>query len=53
MNTRAFENFISLPYISESGYFVFRSPWDILNCAFVLFFLKYTEEKRSRSLPGE
>ena len=53
MNTRAIENFISLTYTSGSSYFVFRSPWDILNCAFVLFFIKYIEEKRSRSLPGE
>ena len=52
MNTRAIENFITLPYTSGSGFFAFRSPWDILNCVF-LFFLKYIEEKRPRSLPGE
>ena len=38
MNTGAIENFISLP--SGSGYFIFRSPWNILTCFFVLFFLK-------------
>ena len=48
MNRRATENFISLPYTSGSGYFVFRSPWDILNWVFVLFFLKYIEEKHLR-----
>ena len=39
MNIRAIENFISLP--SGSGYFIFKSPWDILTCVFVLFFLKH------------
>ena len=43
------ENFIPLPYTSKSGYFVFMNPWDILNCGFVLFFLKYIEEKRPGS----
>ena len=57
MNARAIENFISLPYTSGIGYYVFRSPWDILNCVCVCVFfcccLKYIEEKRPRSLPGE
>ena len=39
MNTIANKNFISLP--SGSGYFIFRSPWDILPCVLVLFFLKH------------
>ena len=30
MNTRAIENFISLPYTSASGYFVFRNLCNIL-----------------------
>ena len=51
MNTRAIENFISLPsgsgyFISRSpwagsSYFIFRDPWDILTCAFVLLFLRH------------
>ena len=48
MNARAIENFISLPYTSASGYFVFRNLWDILTEVFVLFFTKYFEEKRAR-----
>ena len=48
MNTRAIENFISLPYTSASGYFVFRNLWDILTEVFVLFFTKYFEEKHAR-----
>ena len=54
MNARAIENFISLPYASGSGFFVFRSPWDVLNCfCFVFFKSIFIEEKRPRSLPGE
>ena len=48
MNTRAIENFISLPYTSASGCFVFRNLWDVSTEVFVLFFVKYFEEKRPR-----
>ena len=48
MNTKAIENFISLPYTSASGYFVFRNLWDILTEVFVLFFVNYFEEKCPR-----
>ena len=50
MNTRAIENFISLPYTSGSGFFVFRSPWDVLNCFFFFFFKVYLF-KRSALYP--
>ena len=52
MNTKAIENFISLPYTSASGYFVFRNLWDILTEVFVLFFVNYFEEKRLRLAQG-
>ena len=48
MNTKAIENFISLPYTSASGYFVLRNLWDILTEVFVLFFVNYFEEKRPK-----
>lgn len=52
MNTREIENIISLEYASGNSYFVFsysKSLFKISLCVFVLFLLKYIEEKRSRS----
>ena len=58
MNIRALGNFISLPYTSSNsgkavGLYRDVSKSLFKNCVFVLFFLTYIKEKRSRSNTGE